>query len=186
MGELNKELTVGTEKWYVLHVYSGFEKKVAASIMENATKRGLDKYIAEVMVPTQEVIEIKRGKRETNEQNVFPGYVLVKMAMQDDAWHLVKSTPKVTGFLGAGVRPTPITEREALRIARQVEEGAQAMSATIRYEVGETIKVIDGPFASFDGLVEEVDEAKQRLKVSVSIFGRATPVELDYTQVQKA
>ena len=173
------------QRWYVLHVYSGFEKKVAASILENAAKRGLEESITEVMVPTQEVVEIKRGKRETNEQNVFPGYVLVKMDMRDDAWHLVKSTPKVTGFLGAGLKPTPITEKEAMRIAKQVEEGATAMESAIVYDVGETIKVIDGPFASFDGLVEEVDNAKSRLKVSVSVFGRATPVELDYNQVQK-
>lgn len=173
------------ERWYVLHVYSGFEKKVAANIMENAAKRGLDKYIAEVMVPTQDVVEIKRGKRETNQQNVFPGYVLVKMEMQDEAWHLVKSTQKVTGFLGAGLRPTPITEKEAMRIAKQAEEGATPVNATILFEVGETVKVTDGPFASFDGTVEEVDEARSRLKVSVSIFGRATPVELEYSQVQK-
>lgn len=174
------------ERWYVLHVYSGFEKKVASGIMENAAKRGLDKYITEVMVPTQEVVEVKRGKRETNEQNVFPGYVLVKMEMQDDAWHLVKSTPKVTGFLGAGLKPTPITEKEAMRIARQAEEGIKPVESAIQFEVGEVVKVIDGPFASFDGSVEEVDTTKQRLKVSVSIFGRATPVELDYTQVQKS
>lgn len=173
------------QRWYVLHVYSGFEKKVAEGIMEKAQKNGLDQYIAEVMVPTQDVVEIKRGQRKTTEQNVYPGYVLVKMEMQDDAWHLVKSTPKVTGFLGAGHKPSPITEKEAMRIAQAAEEGTQTIAASMRFEVGETVKVIDGPFASFTGTVEEVDEAKSRLKVSVSIFGRATPVELDYTQVQK-
>lgn len=174
------------QRWYVLHVYSGFEKKVAETIMEKAAKNGLDQYIAEVMVPTQEVVEIKRNQRKTTEQNVYPGYVLVKMEMQDDAWHLVKSTPKVTGFLGAGHKPSPITEKEAMRIAQQAEEGTQTIAASMRYDIGETVKVIDGPFASFSGIVEEVDEPKSRLKVSVSIFGRATPVELDYTQVQKA
>lgn len=173
------------QRWYVLHVYSGFEKKVAEGIMEKAQKNGLDQYIAEVMVPTQDVVEIKRGQRKTTEQNVYPGYVLVKMEMQDDAWHLVKSTPKVTGFLGAGHKPSPITEKEAMRIAQAAEEGTQTVAASMRFEIGEQIKVIDGPFASFTGTVEEVDEAKSRLKVSVSIFGRATPVELDYTQVQK-
>ncbi len=173
------------QRWYVLHVYSGFEKKVAESIMEKAEKNGLDQYIAEVMVPTQEVVEIKRNQRKTTEQNVYPGYVLVKMEMQDDAWHLVKSTPKVTGFLGAGHKPSPITEKEAMRIAKAAEEGTQSIAASMRFDIGESVKVIDGPFASFDGTVEEVDEAKSRLKVSVSIFGRATPVELDYTQVQK-
>ncbi len=173
------------QRWYVLHVYSGFEKKVAEGIMEKAQKNGLDQYIAEVMVPTQDIVEIKRGQRKTTEQNVYPGYVLVKMEMQDDAWHLVKSTPKVTGFLGAGHKPSPITESEAKRIAQAAEEGTQTIAASMRFEVGEQVKVIDGPFASFTGTVEEVDEAKSRLKVSVSIFGRATPVELDYTQVQK-
>lgn len=173
------------QRWYVLHVYSGFEKKVAETIMEKAAKSGMSEHIAEVMVPTQEVVEIKRNQRKTTEQNVFPGYVLIKMELKDDVWHLVKSTPKVTGFLGAGHKPSPITEKEAMRIAQQAEEGTQAMAATMRFDTGETVKVIDGPFASFDGTVEEVDEAKQRLKVSVSIFGRATPVELDYTQVQK-
>lgn len=173
------------ERWYVLHVYSGFERNVADTIMEKATKQGLDKYITEVMVPVQDVMGVKHGKRVTTEQTVFPGYVLVKMEMNDNAWHLVKSTPKVTGFLGAGNKPSPITESEARRIAKQAEEGTQTLAASMRFDVGEEVKVIDGPFASFTGIVEEVDEAKSRLKVSVSIFGRATPVELEYTQVQK-
>ena len=175
------------QRWYVLHVYSGFEKKVAEGIMEKAQKNGLDQYIAEVMVPTQDVVEIKRGQRKTTEQNVYPGYVLVKMEMQDDAWHLVKSTPKVTGFLGAagGTKPLPVSEREVQNIIGQVEEGVERPKPTIRFDIGEKVKVIDGPFASFNGSVEQVDEEKARLRVTVSIFGRATPVELEYAQVEK-
>ncbi len=174
------------QRWYVLHVYSGFEKKVASSILETAKKRGLDQYIAEVMVPTEEVMEVRRGQKVNAERKFFPGYVLVKMEMNDDAWHLVKNTPKVTGFLGAaGTKPQPISEAEATRLLKQVVEGADRPRPSVMYDIGEQVKVCDGPFNSFNGVVEEIDEQKSRLKVLVSIFGRSTPVELDFSQVEK-
>ena len=174
------------KRWYVLHVYSGFEKKVSSSIMETAKKRGLDQYIEEVMVPTEEVMEVRRGQKVNAERKFFPGYVLVKLEMNDDAWHLVKNTPKVTGFLGAnGTKPQPITEGEAQRLLKQVVEGAERPRPSVSYDIGEQVKVCDGPFNSFNGVVEEIDEQKSRLKVLVSIFGRSTPVELDFSQVEK-
>jgi transcriptional antiterminator NusG len=174
------------QRWYVLHVYSGFEKKVASSIIEGAKKRNLDQFITEVMVPTEEVVEVRRGQKVNAERKFFPGYVLVKMDMNDEAWHLVKNTPKVTGFLGAsGTKPQPISEGEAQRLLKQVVEGAERPRPSVSYEIGEQVKVCDGPFNSFNGTVEEIDEDKSRLKVLVSIFGRSTPVELDFSQVEK-
>jgi transcriptional antiterminator NusG len=172
-------------RWYIVHAYSNFEKQVANSIREQAAQRGLAEYFEDVLVPTEEVIETKRGRRITSERKFFPGYVLVKMEMTDATYHLIKDTPKVTGFLGTEKKPIPISDVEAQRIIQQVQEGVERPKPSISFDIGETVRVSDGPFASFSGLVEEVDEERARLKVAVSIFGRATPVELEYAQVEK-
>ena len=172
-------------RWFIVHVYSGFESKVANSIQEQAELRSLDDSIQEIMVPTEEVVQIRRGQKINAERKFFPGYVLVKMELSDEAYHLIKDTPKVTGFLGTAGNPSPISEAEAQRVMRQVQEGIERPKPSITFEVGEQVRVSDGPFASFNGMVEEVDEERARLKVSVSIFGRATPVELEYGQVEK-
>ncbi|MDD5586635.1 MAG: transcription termination/antitermination protein NusG [Alphaproteobacteria bacterium] len=172
-------------RWYVIHVYSGFEKKVAQTIRETAIKKGLEDYFSEILVPTEEVVELRRGSKVKAERKFFPGYVLIKMELTDESWHLVKNTAKVTGFLGGGSKPSPITEKEAQRILHQVQEGIEHPKPSVMFEIGEQVRVADGPFASFNGIVEDVDEGKARLKVAVSIFGRATPVELEYSQVEK-
>ena len=173
------------QRWYVLHVYSGFENKVAEAIRDKADKKGLGDKVADIMVPTEEVVEVKRGQKVNAERKFFPGYVLAKLDMTDDVWHMIKDTPKVTGFLGAGHKPSPISEKEAERLLKQIQEGVDRPRPSVTFEIGEEVKVADGPFASFNGMVEEIDEEKARLKVSVSIFGRATPVELEYSQVEK-
>ena len=172
-------------RWYIVHAYSNFEKKVADEIRKQAQQQGLQGLFEEVMVPTEEVTEIRRGKKTAAERKFFPGYVLVKMVMTDDAYHLVKNTPKVTGFLGQGKKPIPVSEIEVQRILGQIQEGVERPKPTITFEVGENVRVADGPFSSFNGVVEAVDEERSRLKVAVSIFGRATPVELEYSQVEK-
>jgi len=174
------------KRWYIIHAYSNFENKVAESIREQAKQRGLSDLFEEVMVPKEKVVEVRRGRKVDAERKFFPGYVLAKMDLTDEAFHLIKNTPKVTGFLGADNKPTPISEVEAARILHQVQEGIERPKPSVSFEVGEQVRVSDGPFASFNGVVEEVDEARSRLKVAVSIFGRATPVELEFGQVEKS
>ncbi|MTH96098.1 transcription termination/antitermination protein NusG [Roseibium sp. RKSG952] len=173
------------KRWYIVHAYSNFEKKVADSIREKAEQQGLTDLFEEILVPMEKVVEVRRGRKVDAERKFFPGYVLVKMDMTNEAFHLIKNTPKVTGFLGADQKPMPIPEKEAMRIINQVQEGVDRPKPSISFEVGEQVRVSDGPFASFSGLVEEVDDERSRLKVAVSIFGRATPVELEFGQVDK-
>lgn len=172
-------------RWYIVHAYSNFENKVAQSIRDQAEQRGLEDRFEEVLVPTEKVVEVRRGRKVDAERKFFPGYVLVKCDLTDEVYHLIKNTPKVTGFLGQDQKPMPISEREAERIKGQVADGVERPKPSVTFEVGETVRVSDGPFASFSGVVEEVDEARSRLKVAVSIFGRATPVDLEFAQVDK-
>ena len=172
--------------WYIVHAYSNFEKKVAESIQAAAKDKGLEHLFEEVFVPTEEVTEVRRGRKVNTERRFFPGYVLVRMVLNDDTYHLVKDTPKVTGFLGSGNKPMPVPQKEVDRIRGVIEEGETRPRSTITFEIGESVRVTDGPFASFSGVVEDVDEDAERVKVAVSIFGRATPVELEFTQVEKA
>ena len=172
-------------KWYIVHAYSNFEKKVAEAIRDQAKTQGLEDSFSEILVPTEDVVEIRRGRKINAERKFFPGYVLVKMDLSDEAYHLIKNTPKVTGFLGSGSKPMPVSEKEVARIIGAIEEGVERPKPTIRFDIGETVRVTDGPFQSFSGIVEQVDEERARLRVTVSIFGRATPVELEYGQVEK-
>ncbi len=173
-------------RWYVINVYSGFENKVAESIRELAGQKDMADLFEQILVPVEEVVEMRRGSKVKTERKFFPGYVLIRMEMTDESWHLVKNTAKMTGFLGDGGRPTPVSDVEVERILRQVQEGIERPKPAVTFEIGEQVRVCDGPFNSFNGLVEEVDEERARLKVAVSIFGRATPVELEYSQVEKA
>ena len=172
-------------RWYIVQAYSNFERKVAEDIRQKVAQKKLDHLFEDVIVPTEKVVEMRRGRKVDAERKFFPGYVLVKMDMTNEAFHLIKNTPKVTGFLGADNKPMPISEAEAKRILHQVQEGIERPKPSVSFEVGEQVRVSDGPFASFNGAVEEVDEARSRLKVAVSIFGRATPVELEFGQVEK-
>jgi len=172
-------------RWYIVQAYSNFERKVADSIRESVITKKLDNYFSDVLVPTEKVVEMRRGRKVDAERKFFPGYVLVKMELTDETFHLVKNTPKVTGFLGSENKPIPISDVEAQAILQQVQEGVDRPKPSISFDVGEKVRVSDGPFASFNGIVEEVDEERARLKVEVSIFGRATPVELEYGQVEK-
>lgn len=173
------------QKWYVVHVYSGFERKVAEHVLDQTERLGLGNIISSVLVPSESVVDIKRGRKIVTEQKFFPGYVLVKMDMTDEAWHLIRNAPKVTGFLGGKTRPIPISDAEAERILSQTSELKERRRTVEAFQVGESIRVSDGPFASFNGVIEELDEDRGRLRVMVSIFGRSTPVELEYTQVEK-
>ena len=172
-------------KWYIVHAYSNFEKKVAESIREQARAQGLDENFSDILVPTEDVVEIRRGRKVNAERKFFPGYVLVKMELTDEAYHLIKNTPKVTGFLGSGSKPMPVSDKEVARIIGAIEEGVERPKPSVTFEIGEAIRVSDGPFASFNGFVQEVDEERARLKVEVSIFGRAVPVDLEFGQVEK-
>ncbi|MGZ8998830.1 MAG: transcription termination/antitermination protein NusG [Allosphingosinicella sp.] len=174
-------------RWYIIHAYSGFENKVRDAIMSEATRLGLAQLVESVEVPTEKVTEVRRGKKVTSDRKFFPGYVLAKLAMNDDVYHLVKNTPKVTGFLGSMGKPQPISDAEAARILNTKDEAAAAapkQKISVDYEIGDNVKVLDGPFASFNGIVEELDFDRGRVKVGVSIFGRATPVELEFEQVE--
>jgi transcriptional antiterminator NusG len=173
------------KRWYIVQAYSNFERKVAESIKEKVAQTKLEHLFEDVLVPTEKVVEVRRGRKVDTDRKFFPGYVLVKMELTDQAFHLIKNTPKVTGFLGADNKPQPISEREAMAILQQVQEGVEHPKPSVSFEVGESVRVSDGPFASFNGIVEEVDEERARLKVEVSIFGRPTPVELEYGQVEK-
>ncbi len=174
-------------QWYVVHAYSGFEKSVQRALKERIARAGMQDKFGEILVPVEEVVEMKGGQKSVTERKFFPGYVLVQMEMNDATWHLVKSTPRVTGFVGGtATKPAPISEREVQAILQQIQEGVEKPRPKVLYEVGELVRIIDGPFSDFNGTVEEVNYEKNKLRVSVTIFGRATPVELDFSQVEKA
>ena len=174
-------------RWYVIQTQSNYEKRVQAQIREKTILHGLEKYVDEVLIPTEEVVEVRKGEKKSSERKFFPGYVLVKVNLTDEVWHMIKSTNNVLGFVGAerGSKPLPISQKEADRILKQMEDGVEAPRTVVNFEVGEEIRVIDGPFSSFQGVIEGIEEERAKLKVSVSIFGRSTPIELDYGQVEK-
>ncbi len=176
-----------TKRWYVVHAYSGFEKSVQRALVERIARAGMQDLFGQILVPVEEVVEMKSGQKSVTERKFFPGYVLVEMDMNDDSWHLVKSTPKVTGFVGGtATKPTPISEKEVEKIMQQMQEGVEKPRPKVLFEAGEMVRVKDGPFTDFNGTVEEVNYDKSRLRVSVTIFGRATPVELEFAQVEKS
>lgn len=174
-----------TARWYIVHAYSNFEKKVAESIQESARLKGLDHLIEQIVVPTEKVTEVRRGRKVDAERKFFPGYVMLRAHLTDAVHNMIKNTPRVTGFLGSDQKAVPIPDHEAEAILTQVQEGVERPKPSISYEIGENVRVSDGPFASFNGIVQEVDEDRSRLKVEVSIFGRATPVDLEFGQVEK-
>ena len=174
-----------TKQWYVVHTYSGFEKKVAESLQQRVQAYGLNNEIGEVLIPTEDVVEMRGGKKVVSSKRFFPGYVLVEMNMSDDAWHVVKNTPKVTGFVGAGSKPTPLTREEVDQILHQVTVAAEKPKPKYMFERGDPVRINEGPFTSFNGVVDDVNIDRNTLKVMVTIFGRATPVELDFLQVEK-
>jgi transcriptional antiterminator NusG len=178
---------MGEKRWYVVHAYSGFEKSVQRALLDRIKRSGMEQYFGQILVPVEEVVEMKGGQKSISERKFFPGYVLVEMEMTDESWHLVKNTAKVTGFVGGtSTRPTPITEKEVQAILRQVQEGVEKPRPKVLWEVGEAVRVKDGPFTDFPGNVEDVNYEKSKLRVSVTIFGRSTPVELNFDQVEKA
>jgi transcriptional antiterminator NusG len=181
------EQVMSTKRWYVVHAYSGFEKSVARAIQDRIRRTGMEEKFGQILVPVEEVVELKGGQKSISERKFFPGYVLVEMEMTDETWHLVKSTPKVTGFVGGTpTRPAPISEKEVQAILRQVQEGVEKPRPKVLFEIGEAVRVKEGPFTDFHGNVEDVNYEKNKLRVSVTIFGRSTPVELDFSQVEKA
>ncbi|RLJ68524.1 transcription termination/antitermination protein NusG [Sulfurisoma sediminicola] len=176
-----------TKRWYVVHAYSGFEKSVQRALIERIARAGMQDKFGQILVPVEEVVEMKGGQKSISERKFFPGYVLVEMDMDDESWHLVKSTPKVTGFVGGTAnKPTPISEREVDKIMQQMQEGVEKPRPKVLFEAGEMVRVKEGPFTDFNGSVEEVNYEKSRLRVAVTIFGRSTPVELEFSQVEKA
>jgi len=176
-----------TKRWYVVHAYSGFEKSVQRALVERIGRAGMQEFFGRILVPVEEVVEMKGGQKSISERKFFPGYVLVEMDMNDESWHLVKSTPKVTGFIGGtATKPTPISDKEVEKIMQQIQEGVEKPRPKVLFETGEMVRIKDGPFSDFNGNVEEVNYEKSRLRVAVTIFGRSTPVELEFAQVEKA
>jgi len=176
-----------TKRWYVVHAYSGFEKSVQRALVERIARAGMQDFFGQILVPVEEVVEMKGGQKSISERKFFPGYVLVEMEMNDESWHLVKSTPKVTGFIGGtATKPTPISEKEVEKIMQQIQEGVEKPRPKVLFEAGEMVRIKDGPFSDFNGNVEEVNYEKSRMRVAVTIFGRSTPVELQFDQVEKA
>ena len=174
------------KKWYIVHTYSGHEAKAKQSLLERAKTLGQEEAFDEILIPEESVVEIVKGEKRTSKRKFFPGYILVHMELTDDTWHIVKDTPKVTGFVGGGDRPTPIDDEEVARMTRQIKEGAAKPKPKIRFDEGENVRVVSGPFANFSGFVDEIFPEKEKVKVMVQVFGRATPVMLDYTNVEKA